>query len=58
MRWSHSGLQTMLDLRMLTLSGIWDGIFMASLNTSRHLPLTVPTTTPRPVTPKQRLNAA
>ena len=58
MRWSHSGLQTMLDLRMLTLSGIWDDIYMASLNTSRHLSLTVPTTTPRPMTPKQRLNAA
>lgn len=56
MRWSHSSRQTMLDLRMQTLSEIWDGIYIVSLNTSRHLSLTIQTT-PWPVTHKQRLNA-
>ncbi|HLQ45371.1 MAG TPA: hypothetical protein VK137_11620 [Planctomycetaceae bacterium] len=58
MRWSHTGLQTLLDLRMLTLSDIWDAIYADSLNASDHLLLTIPTTTPRPVTPKPLCNAA
>ena len=58
MRWSHTGLQTLLDLRMLTLSNIWDAIYTASLNASDHLLLTVPKTTPRPLTPKPLCNAA
>ena len=42
MRWKPAGLQTVLDLRVLVLSGIWDTVYSASLarlsQTTFHLP--------------------
>lgn len=31
MRWKHAGMQTVLNLRMLVLSGIWDAVYAESL---------------------------
>ena len=32
MRWKRSGLQVVLNLRMLVLSGVWTQVFIQSLN--------------------------
>ena len=32
MRWKHDGMQTVLNLRVLVMSGIWDTVYAASLD--------------------------
>ncbi|MGH7134095.1 MAG: hypothetical protein ACREHD_00050 [Pirellulales bacterium] len=41
MTWTKSGAQTILNLRVILLSGIWDAIYTAALS-QRRLPTAVP----------------
>jgi len=45
MRWSKAGAQTILNLRVILLSGIWDGVYRALLDS--HNPAEVRTYTPK-----------
>lgn len=39
MRWKRSGLQIVLNLRMLVLSGVWDDVYSRSLKQPNTLPI-------------------
>lgn len=43
MRWKRSGLQIVLNLRMLVLSGVWDAVYSRSLEQRDVLPIRTPT---------------
>jgi hypothetical protein len=43
MRWKRSGLQIVLNLRMLVLSGVWDGVYSRSLEERDALLIQTPT---------------
>ena len=49
MRWSLSGAQTILNLRVILLSGIWDEVYQAAVEDYPDLPNRTPTNcTPSP----------
>ena len=54
MRWSRGGAQTILNLRVVSLSGLWDKVYQAAVNAT--LPLV--RRTPEASTSKCRRNAA
>jgi len=54
MRWSRGGAQTILNLRVVSLSGLWDKVYQAAVNAT--LPLL--RRTPEASTSKCRRNAA
>jgi hypothetical protein len=49
MVWSKQGAQTILNLRVILLSGLWDGIYTAAV-AGRQLPKVVTPATSTPVT--------
>jgi hypothetical protein len=48
MRWSRSGAQTILNLRVVLLSGLWDSVYAAAVNSYNHLPIRTPQPFPTP----------
>ncbi|HVX59103.1 MAG TPA: hypothetical protein VHC19_00830 [Pirellulales bacterium] len=54
MRWKRSGAQTILNLRVVLLSGVWDKVYQATVNDFQPLLLRIPAD----LTPKHLKNAA
>ncbi|MCI0355911.1 MAG: transposase [Acidobacteria bacterium] len=48
MRWSGPGAQTILNLRVVLLSGLWDAVYSAAVNSYNHTPIRTPEPIPRP----------
>jgi hypothetical protein len=47
MRWSGPGAQTILHLRVVLLSGLWDAVYSAAVNSYHHTPIRTPEPFPR-----------
>ena len=54
MRWSGQGAQTVLNLRVLLLSGLWDDVYAAGVNSYNQTPIR----TPRLIPLRHHKNAA
>lgn len=48
MRWSGRGAQTILNLRVVLLSGLWDAVYSAAIASYNHLPIRTPEPFPHP----------
>jgi hypothetical protein len=49
MRWSLPGAQTILNLRVVLLSGLWEGVYQATVEAYTELPIrTLNNRTPKP----------
>jgi len=48
MRWSGPGAQTILNLRVVLLSGLWDAVYTAAVNSYNHTPIRTPEPFPLP----------
>ncbi len=48
MRWSGPGAQTILNLRVVLLSGLWTKVYSAAVNSYNHTPIRTPQPFPRP----------
>jgi hypothetical protein len=46
MRWSGPGAQTVLNLRVLLLSGLWDDVYAAAVNSYNETPIRTPRSRP------------
>ena len=46
MRWSGKGAQTILNLRVLLLSGLWDNVYTAAVNSYNKIPIRTPHSPP------------
>lgn len=47
MRWSGPGAQIILNLRVVLLSGLWDAVYAAAVNSYNHTPIRTPEPLPR-----------
>jgi hypothetical protein len=47
MRWTGQGAQTILNLRVLLLSGLWDDVYAAAINSYNETPIRTPHAPPR-----------
>jgi hypothetical protein len=48
MRWSGTGAQTILNLRVVLLTGLWTKVYSAAVNSYHHTPIRTPQPFPRP----------
>ena len=48
MRWSGPGAQTILNLRVLLLSGLWNHVYAATVNSYHDTPIRTPQQPPHP----------
>jgi hypothetical protein len=48
MRWSGPGAQTILNLRVVLLSGLWDAVYSAAVHSYNQTPIRTPQPFPRP----------
>lgn len=48
MRWSGPGAQTILNLRVVLLSGLWDAVYAAAVHSYNYLPIQTPEPFPHP----------